>query len=344
MPDPRLTAIGLAIPQQRFTQHEVHGHNPWDEHPLIDKLFLESPVHSRGLIVPPEWYRSPRTLAQTNAAWRDGALRLGGEALEQALQQADHPPSALDLLAVTTVTGYTTPGLDLLLARAHGLREDVARAHFNCIGCHAAIPLLRLATDHVRARPASVAMALAVEICSACFTEDPRPENLVALSLFADGAAAATISTRGTGPLLVDFHSVFDFDHLDALGFGLTEQGFQITLHPSIPKVIGAQIGRAVDTLLARHGVQRSQVSTWCFHPGGSAILQAVESALALPSEAMSASRRVLRAHGNMSSPSVLFVLAEAMRERPPEPGSWGILAAFGPGLGIEAALLHFDA
>ena len=341
---PRIQSLACAVPERRYTQHQIHALNPWEDNALIDKLFLDSAVHSRGLFVPPEWYQGNSTLSQTNQAWKEGALLLGGQVLVEACQNAGLALDAVDQLGVTTVTGYATPGLDLLLAKAHGLRRDVARAHFNCIGCHAAIPLLRVMADGVRARPTQKAVALAVEICSACFSEDPTPQNLVALSLFADGAAAAVLGVGGNGPLLVDFYSAFNFEHLDALGFGLTAEGFRIVLDPSIPNIVGAGIREVVETLLERHDLTVADVGCWCFHPGGARILDEVQRNLQLTERDMRPSRRVLRSHGNMSSPSVLFVLANAMAHQRPRPGSWGVLAAFGPGLGIEAALIHFDA
>ena len=153
MSAPRLVGLGTAQPDTRYTQSQLYAHSPWEPTPLLDRLFLESAVQSRGLFVPPDYYGTPRTLSETNAAWRDGALQLGGRALEHALADADRPPSTIDHFGVTTVTGYTTPGLDLLLAKDHGLRPDIARVHFNCIGCHAAVPLLRAATEHVIAHP-----------------------------------------------------------------------------------------------------------------------------------------------------------------------------------------------
>ncbi len=143
MSDVRLLGIGRAAPARRYTQDELLAHNPWVGNALVERLFLESPVQTRALFVPPDWYGGEPDLTETNAAWKEGALLLGGRALIDALEISDTAPDALDLLSVTSVTGYATPGLDLLLARAHGLRRDVARAHFNCIGCHAAVPLLR---------------------------------------------------------------------------------------------------------------------------------------------------------------------------------------------------------
>jgi len=330
------------VPERQYAQTKLYEHSPWGRSPLLDRLFLDSPVHTRGLFVPPEWYQTPRTLTDTNRAWKDGAMLLGAQALTNALAATSTAPADVDLLAVTSVTGYATPGLDLLLARQEGMRNDIARAHFNCIGCHAAIPLLKVAADHASVRPGSRAIALAVEICSACFANDDDPQNLVALALFGDGAAAAVVDTEGEGPRLLAFGSAYDYEHMDSLGFGLTTRGFRIVLDPSIPLIIAANIEAAVTNLLDKHGVDRSDIGAWCFHPGGSRILDEVQRRLGLSDPDMAMSRRVLRAHGNMSSPSVLFVLAETLRHRPPPAGSFGVMAAFGPGLGIETALLGF--
>ena len=338
MADARLLGIGRAVPAQSYRQRELYEHRPWKATPLLKRLFLDSPIERRSLFVPPDWYQTARTLTETNQLWLEGSKALGGRALADVLARCGVPADQVDMFAVTSVTGYATPGLDLLLAAEHGLRPNIARAHFNCIGCHAAIPLLKVAADHVVCRPRSVAVALAVEVCSACFCPDGDPENLVALALFADGAAAVAVGTEGVGPRIVDFTSVYDFEHMDALGFGLTASGFRIVLDPTIPEKIAAHIDAAVDALLTKQGLQRDDVTTWCFHPGGSRILDAVQSALRLTDAAMEPSRHVLRRHGNMSSPSVLFVLSEALRAGA---SGYAVLAAFGPGLGIEAALLE---
>ncbi|MCB9671925.1 MAG: type III polyketide synthase [Alphaproteobacteria bacterium] len=348
MPEVRLQSIGRAVPATTYVQQDLLVHSPWGRSPLLERLFLASDVHTRGFVVPPTFFvrdgrGEERSLTQTNAAWLAGALDLGGAALRDALDAAGREAGDVGFVAVTTVTGYATPGLDLLLARQEGLRNDVQRAHFNCIGCHAAVPLLRVARDHVLASPGTLAVAGAVEICSACFRDDDDPQNLVATALFADGAAVAVLGTEGDGPVLVDFGSLYDFEHLDALGFGLDSQGFRIVLDPGIPDRIAANIQAAVGTLLDRHGVRPDDVTLWAFHPGGARILDAVQRSLGLSDAAMRPSRRVLRAHGNMSSPSVLFVLAEALRDDAPTSG-WGVMAAFGPGLGIEVALLAFGA
>jgi alkylresorcinol/alkylpyrone synthase len=343
MHEPRVLSLGRAVPERRVTQLELYEHSPWERSPLTDRLVYESPIRTRALFAPPEFYARAHTLTETNALWREGALSLAGEALQTSLRGAGLSPQELDAIGVTTVTGYTTPGLDLLLAHTHEMRPDIQRLHFNNIGCHAAIPLLRSMADHVARRPGTRAAAVAVEVCSACFTHESDPQNIVASSLFADGAASVILSTEGEGPVLVDFASGFDFEYIESLGFELTTTGFRIVLDPQIPDRIAASIARVVDGLLSRHDLDRRAVSRWGLHPGGSRVLDAAQQALELTDEDMLASRRVLRSYGNMSSPSILFVLGELLSEpvAPPE-GSYGVLAAFGPGLGIEVALLRF--
>lgn len=343
MPEVFLRAIGRAVPAARYTQRELHARSPWPASPLVDRLFLDSAVASRGFFVPPDFFLSragPPTLEEANAAWAEGARALGGQALDDALAAAELGPADVGFLGVTTVTGYATPGLDLWLARSRKLRPDLQRVHFNNVGCHAAIPLLRTAVDHVARRPGTLGVALAAEVCSACFAADPSAENVVALSLFADGAAAAVVSTEGRPGdfAVVDFATGHDYAHQDWLGFDLRAAGFRIVLHPEVPARIGLAVRGVVEGLLARHGLAVADVRGWALHPGGARVLDAAQQALELSDAALAPSREVLRDHGNMSSPSVLFALAPVLDV----PGVDTVVAvAFGPGLGVEAALLR---
>lgn len=336
--NPRLVGLGRAEPAQRYTQQALYAHSPWGRTPLLDRLFLDGPVHTRALALPPAWWAAPRTLAESNEAWRLTAEDLAAAALTDALGEKD--AAGIDLIAVTTVTGSATPGIDVSLARRLALRPDVARLHLNNLGCQAAVPLLRTAADYVRVRPDATAAAVAVEVCSACFAADDDPENLVALSLFGDGAAAAIVSAKGDGPELVDFASHAHFDSAGALGFDLGASGFRIRLAAEVPALVADALPLAVDAVLQRNGLRRRDVARWCLHPGGSRVLDAARDALGLEESMLAASRRVLRAHGNMSSPTVLFVLAESLDAVEVRPGEVGILASFGPGLGVEVALL----
>jgi predicted naringenin-chalcone synthase len=332
-----LTRLGLALPAAVFSQATLWDHRPWPDLPLLERLFLDSPVQTRCLALPPTYWGVPRTLDEANRAWKEAALALGEAALRDALGQRLRP----DFLGVTTVTGAATPGLDLLLAQRLDLPRSLSRVHFNNIGCHAALPLLRTGADWVRLRPDRSAALLAVEICSACFQADTDPQNLVALSLFGDAAAALTLEARGPGPRVVDFESGFAFEHLGDLGFDLGETGFRILLSAAVPDAVRRTVGPVVDALLARNGLARDEIQAWCLHPGGARVLDEAGRALGLSEAQLRPARRVLRTQGNCSSPTVLFVLAEALALNPTLRGPV-VLAAFGPGLGVEAALLDF--
>lgn len=337
LPPVFLNSIGLALPAAVYSQAMLWAQRPWPDLPLLERLFLDSPVQTRRLALPPAYWSAPRTLGETNEAWREAALDLG----EAALRDALGPGGTADFLGATTVTGSATPGLDLLLAHRLGLPPSLARVHFNNLGCHAALPLLRTGADWVRLRPARTAALVAVEVCSACFQADTDPQNLVALSLFGDAAAAMVLSTTGYGPALVDFESGFAFEHLGDLGFDLGDRGFRIRLTPAVPEAVGRTVGGVVDRLLDRQGLRRADVKAWCLHPGGARVIDEAGRALGLDEVQLRPARRVLRAQGNCSSPTVLFVLAEALAAQPVLIGPV-VLVAFGPGLGVEAALLDF--
>jgi polyketide synthase Type III len=187
---------------------------------------------------------------------------------------------------------------------------------------------------------------LTVEICSACHYFDHTLETVVGNAICADGAAAFLIST-GSGkatlyPEVIDFGSFLDSAHLDKVGFEQRGGRLRIILAPSIRELATRLIGRAVDPLLQRHGLFRSDIRFWVLHPGGRKVIDNVQRKMGLTDEQLQFSRRVLRNYGNMSSPTVMFVLDEVVREGNPQPGDWGVMVALGPGMAAEAALLRW--
>jgi alkylresorcinol/alkylpyrone synthase len=163
--------------------------------------------------------------------------------------------------------------------------------------------------------------------------------------LFGDGAASVLVAGSGTdfpGPEIVDTRSTFYPNTEDVMGWDISEKGFRIVLSPRVPDVIRENLGRDVDTLLAEHDLQRSDIHSWIMHTGGPKILEATQDALGLADDALAASWECLRNVGNLSSASVLVVLEEFMTRRRPEPGSWSVLGAMGPGFCSELILLHW--
>ena len=214
------------------------------------------------------------------------------------------------------------------------------------LGCVAGAAGIARAADYVRAYPDEVAVLLSVELCSLTLQPaDLSIPNLVATGLFGDGAAAVVVAgeRRGAaGPRIVASRSVFYPDSERVMGWDISEDGFRIVLSADVPQVVRDHLRGDVDAFLAEHGLGRSDVASWVCHPGGPKVLEAMEEALELPPEALAVTWKSLREVGNLSSTSVLLVLADTMEGCRPPPGSWGLLLAMGPGFCSELVLLRW--
>jgi predicted naringenin-chalcone synthase len=263
------------------------------------------------------------------------ALAFG--ASRAALERAGTNPSEITHLVTVSCTGFFSPGIDALLIDEVGLDRGVHRTHVGFMGCHGALNGLRAASAYAGDSRARV-LLLAVELCSLHFAYGWDPEMLVANTLFADGAAALVgrggedegWSVRASGTFLMP-------DSAEAMTWRIGNHGFRMTLSAQVPERIRTHLADWLIPWLGSHGVALEEVGSWAVHPGGPRILDAVEAALELDADALDVSREVLRTHGNMSSPTVLFILDRMMREGRARPC---VALAFGPGLVVEAALI----
>lgn len=317
-------------------------------------IFRHAGVRQRHLAVDATYYDQERTTEARNGLYLSKAPQLGEEAIRRCLDAAGYGPGHIDDFIVVSCTGIDTPGLDLQLAARLGLRSDVHRATILGMGCYAALPGLLRAREAARA--GRHALLLAVELCSLHFQpQDSSTENVVCSALFADGAAAVLVGPtaghsgngsgaqgRASGPRLLDFETRCDYQTFKEMGFHLTEHGFQMRLGASVPQVLAANVEGLTSRLLGRHGLTQEDVSIWAIHPGSGKILDKLQKKLALEPDALDASRAVLAQYGNMSSPTILFVLQEVQQRAQARPGEYGVLMAFGPGLTLEAALLKW--
>jgi len=198
----------------------------------------------------------------------------------------------------------------------------------------------------VRAYPSQAAALVSVELCSLTLQRDDLSvANLISSGLFADGAAAAIVTgdeMDANGPTILASRSIFYPDTEEMMGWKVTEKGFRITLSPEVPALIRQNLGRDVDAFLADHGHLRSDVKSWVLHTGGPKVLEATADALDLRNGQLEASWDCLKRVGNLSSASVLVVLEDVMKNRRPEPGTLGLLAAMGPGFCSELLLLQW--
>ncbi|MCL6431539.1 MAG: type III polyketide synthase [Anaerolineae bacterium] len=347
MPDPAIRGLATAVPPYRHAQKDIYeqfieprlGPNR-----LARAAFMSAQIDYRHSVFGDgSFYDRRRTFAERNEAYMRHARPLAAEAISRCLEDASLAPGDIDDLIVVSCTGFDTPGLDLLLAADLGMRHDLRRTFIGAMGCYAAFPGLYRAASAVRASPETRALVLCIELGTLHFQDDPGTDNLLAMALFGDGAAAVLLDGEAApGPYLIDQRTFSDYQTLHHMAWHVGDGGFRLTLSSYVPNVLRAQAAMLVDALLAPHGLRRSDVRFWGIHPGGTLILDYLERALDLEAEALRFSRRVLREYGNLSSATVLFVLDEMRRSGEPRPGDLAVLMAFGPGLTFESCLLRW--
>lgn len=342
-----LHGLATANPPDSYTQHEcleMARSHPANLHRLDrrGRLLLstilrgDSGVDTRQFAVRDITRLFSLGADELNAAFRDAAPRLAAAALAPALAQAGLGSAELDALVTCTCTGYLCPGVSSYVAEAVSLRNDAWLQDLAGLGCGAAIPALRTVDAMLAARPHMTVACVAVEICSAAFYLDNDPGVIVSACLFGDGAAA-TIWRNSPGSMHLRCHS-FDTFHdpaeRDCIRFEQRDGKLRNLLHPSVP----ALAARAVARLHQRACATGDPPGRIIAHAGGRDVINALEEVL--PGHQLTPTRTILRRHGNMSSPSVLFALAEALRDDAPRPRRDWWLTSFGAGFSAHACRL----
>lgn len=341
--DPSVAGVAVNFPPNRYTQDEAVTALTDFAGPEFRRFARSSGVEYRNIALPLARYDKLGGFTEANDTYVETALDLAEQAFLAALEQAKVKPSDVDIVFSTTVTGLAVPTLEARLANRVGLRRDVKRIPLFGLGCVAGAAGVARMHDYLRAFPDQVAALLAVELCSLTIQrQDHSVANLVASSLFGDGAAA--VITKGAdraaaGPRVLTTRSRIYPDTEDVMGWKIGSDGFRIVLSVDVANITEKYLGEDVRGFLADHGLTPRDVSTWICHPGGPRVIEAVENVLDLPGDALDHTRNSLRANGNLSSVSVLDVLRANMAD-PPPPGSIGLMIAMGPGFCSELVLL----
>lgn len=313
---------------------------------VLARLHRNVAVEGRHLALPTEKYYDIATWGQANDLWIEVAQELGEQALCRALHHAGLDRQQLGALFFVSVTGIASPSIDALLINRMGLPANIRRVPIFGLGCVAGAAGIARAADYVRAYPEQAAALVSVELCSLTIQRDDLSvANLISSGLFADGAAAVIVAGNevpSAGPVIRATRSIFYPETEEMMGWKITEKGFRITLSPEVPQLIREHLGHDVDAFLADQGLKRSDLNSWVLHTGGPKVLEATASALGLHNGQLEASWECLKRVGNLSSASVLVVLEDVMRNRRPEPGTLGLLAAMGPGFCSELLLLEW--
>jgi alkylresorcinol/alkylpyrone synthase len=312
----------------------------------LERLHKNVLVGGRHLALPIEEYDGLTTWGKANDAWIRVAQEVGGEAVSDALQKAGLRTDDVDTIFFVSVTGIATPSIEARLINRIGLPTRIKRVPIFGLGCVAGAAGIARAADYVRAFPDQVAVLLSVELCSLTLqAEDLSIPNLIASGLFGDGAAAVAVVGEHRpepGPRVLATRSIFYPDSERVMGWEISESGFQIVLSADVPQVVRDFVRQDVDTFLADHGLTRSDIASWVCHPGGPKVLEAMQETLELPDGALAVTWNSLQTVGNLSSTSVLLVLADTLEQHRPAPGSYGILMAMGPGFCSELVLLQW--
>ncbi|OYP33943.1 type III polyketide synthase [Rhodopirellula sp. MGV] len=285
--------------------------------------------------------RGPTT-AERMAFYERCAGPLAVEAATRGIENAGFEPAEITHLITVSCTGFSAPGVDLNLIRECELSPNVARTHIGFMGCHGAINALRVAQSFVDANASAKVLLCAVELCTLHQHYGWYPEQVVSNALFADGAAALVGSAGTEGetrlPSVVATGSTIIPDSTDQMSWLVRDHGFEMSLSALVPSIIEEKLRPWLCEWLAEQGLSPDEVRGWAIHPGGPRILRACEQALNLQRADLSASYDILRRYGNMSSPTVLFILEQLIQTDNALPC---VMLAFGPGLSIEAALIR---
>ncbi len=357
-----ILGVGTAIPARSISQDASLAMARFISAPdaererLMPVLYRRTSVRRRGSVLLQEEVDGDAGSAQSFFAPAAGPLDCGpgtrsrldryavdapllaAEAATEALANAGIEPSRVTHIITVSCTGFMAPGLDTALIKTLGLSRQAQRTHIGFMGCHGAINGLRVAKAFADADPTARVLVVAVELCSLHFHYGSHPEQMVANALFADGAAAMVIGPGSTDlPRLAGFGSCIVPDSEDAMTWRIGDHGFEMTLSARVPDLLRTHLRGWIDPWLHQNGLSREAVQGWAIHPGGPRIVGTVEEVLELPKGSTDASRSVLADHGNMSSPTVLFILGELKRRGVPRPH---VALGFGPGLVAEGMVV----
>ena len=343
-----LLALATAVPPHILHQDDVARraseiYAPMlAQHPTLIDVFAHSGIARRFAACPLSWYEQSHGWEDRNAAYLAGASALYEHVARAALRGAGISPRDVDAVVTVSSTGIATPSLEARLAPRLGLRADVSRVPVFGLGCAGGVSGLSLAASLARARPGAIVLFVTVELCTLAFRRDRLDKaSLVATALFGDGAAAAVLRAgeNAAGRARIGGGREHQWpDTLNIMGWSIDPVGFGVILSADLPRFIEQRLAEPAGKFLAAAGLEGRGPRFVC-HPGGAKVLKAIERALGLDTGALEDERAVLRDFGNMSAPTVLFVLERVLARGGRGPA---VLAALGPG--FTASFLALEA
>ncbi len=339
-----LAGLGTALPPYQMRQDDVLAAARAlfaEKYPSFERLvpaFENAGVDTRYSVLPIEWFSEQHGWADRGAVYLKAATALFQDAATAALSDAGIEADAVDIIVTVSSTGIATPTLEAQAHKAMGFRADVQRVPVFGLGCAGGVTGMAIARRLAAAQPGATVLMVAVEACSLAFRNDRlQKADVIATVLFGDGAAAAVLTSgAGEGAVtLANGHEHLWPDTLPIMGWDVDETGLGVVFDRSIPAFVQENFRTAVTAMLGAAGLRPDQIDRFVCHPGGTKVVEAIEATMSLPSGSLDCERATLRAAGNMSAPTALFVLKRVL-----EAGHSGTMALCALGPGFTASLL----
>lgn len=347
-PIARLLSVATAVPPYSVSQSEAKAFAAsffQQDFKQLDRLlpvFDNTQIKNRYLAQPPDWYGRPHTFTETNALYEQVALELALTAARRAMQQAATPPEEIGMIVFVSTTGIATPSLDAKLIQRLGLSKHTSRLPVWGLGCAGGVAGMARAAELARSYPDQAVLLVAVELCSLTFQYNDRSKaNLIATSLFGDGAAAAVVKTTGNGPELLSSYSTLFENSEDVMGWDLVPTGLRVRFSRHIPVIIDRHLADLRSDACNHWGIDLGALRHYVAHPGGAKVLASYIESLGLSADDLKHAFEVLGCYGNMSSASVLFVLERFLASQP-RTDEYGMMLALGPGFSAEQLLFRW--
>jgi alkylresorcinol/alkylpyrone synthase len=344
-----LLSLATAVPAHTFLQKDVLA-AAWEilgsrfpDFERFASIFANTGIIKRHGVRPFDWYLTPRGWPERTEAFLEGAEALFVEVAEKALAGAGIRAADVDSVVTVCSTGIATPSLDARVARRIGFRSDVSRVPVFGLGCAGGVSGLSVASRLAQARPGSNVLMVTIELCSlAVRLDEVTKANVIATSLFGDGAAAVVVRAGDGGKTTIESTG----EHLwpgtlNVMGWSVDPLGFGVILRRTIPDFVSNELKPALTQILSRMRLSLADIGRFICHPGGAKVINAIEAALGLDQGSLDHERQVIADYGNMSAPTVLFILERALAGGLP-PRS--LMTALGPGFTASCVSLRHAA
>ncbi|WP_018923610.1 type III polyketide synthase [Salsuginibacillus kocurii] len=353
---PVIRSVARALPAYHVSQDEMESfirelfNERLSSLERMLQVFENGGIKERQFVMPIDWYKKDKGLEERNTLFIEHAVDLGTEAVLNCIKQTKQAVGIEDIDAFISVTssGMAAPTLEARIMNGTGLKNETTRIPLWGLGCAGGAGGLARAYDYCLAHPTANVLVLCVELCSLTFQRDDiSKSNFVGTSLFGDGVSCALVSGEESsgycaeGPHILGTQAELMPDSERVMGWDIKDTGFHVVFSRDIPSLISTWLRPRIESFLSSFNWDIESTDRWILHPGGRKVLDAYRTSLNVSQEQLALSEQILKWHGNMSSPSVLYVLEDVMNSSPLK-GEVGLLGALGPGFSAEMLAMEW--